>query len=193
MVFDNLKDGFTWIDWGNGFSNCDSATLSQCYSCSNASAGFQQSDASEDLCPQLIMTLLVTCLLQTCPPHLHPHLHQDQDAKPEPDTRNGLSTVKLDAVLAHIQTNLDQRINLSDLAAIAGMSSHYFCRLFKQSMGVTPYHYILQQRVERAKQLLKQQDLSIADIALQCGFANQSHMTRHFHQQTGMTPKVYRQ
>ncbi|KAB8321278.1 helix-turn-helix transcriptional regulator [Tolypothrix campylonemoides VB511288] len=60
-------------------------------------------------------------------------------------------------------------------------------------MGVTPYQYVLQQRIERAKVLLRHRERAISDIALECGFANQSHFTKHFRQFTGMTPKAYRQ
>ncbi|MGH8000244.1 MAG: helix-turn-helix domain-containing protein, partial [Brasilonema sp.] len=68
---------------------------------------------------------------------------------------------------------------------------YYFCQLFKQSLGITPYQYVLQLRVERAKQLLKNQKITICDVALACGFANQSHFTKHFRKLTGMTPKAY--
>ncbi|NJO43692.1 MAG: helix-turn-helix transcriptional regulator [Cyanobacteria bacterium CRU_2_1] len=72
------------------------------------------------------------------------------------------------------------------------MSVYYFCELFKQSIGVAPYQYVLQQRVERAKQLLKDEKRAIVDIALECGFANQTHLNKHFRKLTGMTPKSYR-
>ena len=58
-------------------------------------------------------------------------------------------------------------------------------------MGIAPYQYLMQQRVERAKQLLKQQAISISDIALDCGFANQTYLTKVFRQMTGVTPKAY--
>jgi AraC family transcriptional regulator len=60
-------------------------------------------------------------------------------------------------------------------------------------MGISPHQYLLQQRVERAKQLLKQRNLSIVDIAFQCGFNSQSHFTRCFRKWTGITPKAYQQ
>jgi AraC family transcriptional regulator len=67
----------------------------------------------------------------------------------------------------------------------------YFIRLFKQSTGLTPYQYVLQQRIERAKQLLRQGNRAIADVALECGFTSQSNFTRAFRRATGMTPKAY--
>lgn len=103
----------------------------------------------------------------------------------------GLSNHQLKQVLGYINTHLDQNITLASLASSVGMSQYYFCRLFKQSMGITPYQYVLQQRVERAKHLLKQHQFSIADVALQCGFANQSHLNRHFKRIVGVTPLVF--
>ncbi len=107
--------------------------------------------------------------------------------------RDGLPKHKLQQVLDYIHAHLEQEVGLSDLAEIADMSQYYFCRLFSQSMGISPYQYVLQQRVERAKILLKNQTNSLADIALQCGFANQSHFTKHFRKQAGITPKAYRE
>jgi len=73
------------------------------------------------------------------------------------------------------------------------MSQYYFCRLFKQSVGMTPHQYLIRLRVERAKQLLKRSDLAIADVALQCGFSHQSHLSFHFRRLVGMSPKTFQQ
>ena len=102
-----------------------------------------------------------------------------------------LSSQKLSYALSYIDAHLCDAIQLEDLANVLHMSRYYFCRLFKQSVGITPYQYLLQQRVERAKQLLQRQELSLVDVALACGFANQSHFTKHFKQQTGVTPRAY--
>ncbi|MEO0708429.1 MAG: helix-turn-helix transcriptional regulator, partial [Cyanobacteria bacterium J06649_5] len=72
------------------------------------------------------------------------------------------------------------------------MSQFHFSRLFKQSLGISPYQYLLQQRVECAKQLLKNTDRLITDIAFTCGFNSHSHLSKQFKQLTGMTPKAYR-
>lgn len=106
--------------------------------------------------------------------------------------KDGLSTYKLQVVIEYIDAHLDEEIKLVGLAELVDMSQYYFAQLFKQSMGITPYQYVLQQRVERAKQLLKYQDMAITDVALSCGFANQSHFTKHFRKLTGITPKTYR-
>lgn len=104
-----------------------------------------------------------------------------------------LATQKLSDAIDYIDTHLSSAIVLEDLASVLNISRYHFCHLFKQSFGIAPYQYILQRRVERAKQLLHRQELSITEIALACGFANQSHFTKHFRQQTGSTPKQYRQ
>ncbi|MBW4473926.1 MAG: AraC family transcriptional regulator [Stenomitos rutilans HA7619-LM2] len=104
----------------------------------------------------------------------------------------GLPARKLKQILDYIQAHLAQDIALEDLAAVTGMSPFYFSRLFKQSMMVTPHQYVIRQRVELAKQLLKQPNYRIADIALTCGFAHQSHLSRHFRRITGISPKQFR-
>ena len=72
------------------------------------------------------------------------------------------------------------------------MSPHYFGRLFKQSMGITPYKYILQCRIDRSKALLRNNELTIAQIAQAVGFAHQSHLNHHFKRLVKITPKQFR-
>ncbi len=104
----------------------------------------------------------------------------------------GLPERQVRQVLEYINEHLNQDIKLADLAQLLGMSQFHFSHLFKQAIGTAPYQYLLQQRVERAKQLLKQTDRSIMDIAFLCGFNSHSHLTKQFRQFTGMTPKAYR-
>ena len=104
----------------------------------------------------------------------------------------GLPQWQLMQVLDYIHEHLDQTIKLADLALLLNMSQFHFSHLFKQSLGIPPYQYLIQQRVERAKQLLKQTAQPITEIALLCGFNSHSHLTKQFRQVTGMTPKTYR-
>jgi AraC family transcriptional regulator len=104
----------------------------------------------------------------------------------------GLPDRQLLQVLEYINEHLDRDIKLTDLAQLLGISQFHFSHMFKQSIGTAPYQYLLQQRVERAKQLLKQTERSIMDIALECGFNSHSHLSKQFRQLTGMTPKAYR-
>lgn len=120
------------------------------------------------------------------------HLLQHYAAR-QPKLRNytnGLSRLKLRQVIDYIQTHLDQDLGLSELAAIAQMSSHYFSKLFKQSTGITPHQYVICCRVERAKELLRR-GVAIADVATQVGFVDQSHLNRHFKRSLGITPKDF--
>lgn len=107
-----------------------------------------------------------------------------------PAYSDGLPKYKLQQATDYIQAYLDQDIKLTDLANTVGMSQYYFCRLFKQSMSMTPHQYVIRQRVERAKQLLRQ-DLLITDVAFECGFAHQSHLSRHFRRLVGVSPKTF--
>ena len=120
-------------------------------------------------------------------------LHNHTASKPQlPIYEGGLPPRQLGQVLDYIDAFLDKNIKLADLAQLLDMSPFHFSRLFKQSIGMTPHQYLSQQRVERAKQLLKKTDRLIIDIALECGFSSHSHLSKQFRQITGITPKAYR-
>lgn len=105
----------------------------------------------------------------------------------------GLSQRKLQQAIDYINDHLNQDLSLAAIASELDMSQYYFARLFKQSMGISPYQYVLQQRVERAKSLLKSSTLSMSAIAHRVGFADQSQFTVQFRKFTGTTPKAYRE
>nr|WP_217650510.1 AraC family transcriptional regulator [Spirulina major] len=109
-----------------------------------------------------------------------------------PTYDGGLPPPHLRKILDYIEAHLDQEIRLEALAQLLGMSQFHFSRLFKQSIGLSPHRYLIQQRIERAKHLLKQTDQAIVDIALSCGFNSHSHLSKQFRQVTGITPKAYR-
>jgi AraC family transcriptional regulator len=104
----------------------------------------------------------------------------------------GLSHDRLQTALDFIHDRLSTEFKLQDIAQELGIGQYHFSRLFKQSIGISPYQYVIQQRVECAKRLLKQEEKSIADIALASGFSSQSQMTQHFRKLTGTTPSLYR-
>jgi AraC family transcriptional regulator len=106
--------------------------------------------------------------------------------------KGGVPGFRLKHVLDYIAANLDENISLSQLAAIAGMSPHYFSELFKQSTGQAPHNYVLLQRIERAKQQLRDPQRSIIDAGLDAGFQNSSHFARMFRKLVGTTPSRYR-
>jgi AraC-like DNA-binding protein len=86
----------------------------------------------------------------------------------------------------------DDEVSLKDLAALCGLSVSYFVRAFKQSTGDPPYRWILRHRVERSKSMLASTDTALAEIAVLCGFADQSHFTRMFKSFVGVTPAAWR-
>ena len=104
----------------------------------------------------------------------------------------GLSYQQLKTVIDYIEVYLETNIGLKDLATLLELSTHYFCHLFKQSTGIAPYQYVIQQRVIRAKRLLKRRDLSLVDVAQACGFISQSAFNRTFKKYVGTTPRKYR-
>lgn len=105
---------------------------------------------------------------------------------------DGLPQTKLKAVMIYIHDNLEQDIGLDDLAAVAEMGTHYFASLFKRSTGQPPHQYLTTCRIEKAKSLLKNRQLSIAEVCYQVGFQCQSHFTKVFRKHTGTTPGNYR-
>lgn len=97
----------------------------------------------------------------------------------------------LQQVVDYIDEHILENLNLAELAQLSGLSQSYFVRQFKKSTGMTPYQYVLNCRVERAKHLLKQQQLTIAEVALRSGFKDQNHLTKIFRRFTGVTPKAF--
>ena len=120
--------------------------------------------------------------------HLLRHYTTESTA---PTQAGGLPHYQLRQVIEYVDAHLDQDLALADLAAISRLSPNHFTRLFKQSTGLTPHRYLIQQRVERAKRLLLEGKLAIADIALEVGFAHQSHLNCHFKRWVGTTPKAF--
>jgi AraC family transcriptional regulator len=106
--------------------------------------------------------------------------------------RGGLPMNRMRRVLEHVDASLEAPLSLSDLARVANMSVFHFARLFKARPGVPPHQYVLRKRIDRAKHLLHDAALSIAEIAVRCGFSHQPHFTKAFHQIAGVTPTDWR-
>jgi AraC family transcriptional regulator len=107
--------------------------------------------------------------------------------------QHGLSRRHLKQIKDYIEAHLSENVSLEDLAHLLDFSSYHFMRLFRQATGQSPYQFILERRVERAKALLQKTELPLAQVALESGFAHQSHLSRVFKQHLGLTPKSYRQ
>lgn len=97
----------------------------------------------------------------------------------------------LRAVEEYIHAHLDQNIALAELADVAHLSEFHFARLFKQTTGLPPHQFVIHQRVERAKQLITARRLSLAQVAIDVGFSDQSQLSRHFKRLVGVTPKRF--
>lgn len=111
-------------------------------------------------------------------------------ARPAP-LRGGLSPAVRRRLIDYIEARLEHAITLQELAGVAGMSEFHLQRMFRLSCGVSPYGFILNRRIDRARRMLAGGD-PIAEIASACGFSSQSHMTRMFKAVTGTTPSAYR-
>ena len=105
----------------------------------------------------------------------------------------GLSPYQKQRAIDYIQAHLGRELGLTEVSQLVGLSQYHFVRQFKKSVGITPHQYVMQQRVEMAKRMLKRQTIPLSDIAFDCGFSNQSHLGRVFKRYTGTTPKRYQQ
>jgi AraC family transcriptional regulator len=110
----------------------------------------------------------------------------------EKNASGGLAPWQLQRARDFMNANLAGDPSISQVADECGLSSSYFVRAFKQTMGAPPHRWITKQRVERAKELLKDPRCELADIALLCGFVDQSHFTRVFSRSEGHSPGRWR-
>jgi RpiB/LacA/LacB family sugar-phosphate isomerase len=103
----------------------------------------------------------------------------------------GIPPRRLARVIEHIRNNLDTPLAVSALCRIAEMSQSHFSKLFKLSTGLTPHQFVLQERINRSKELLRQGHAKLVDVALGVGFENQAHFTTVFGNLVGMTPRQF--
>lgn len=103
-----------------------------------------------------------------------------------------LSGWKMRRVIEYIEDGLDGDLSIERMAAEAEISPVYFARAFKAAVGQSPHQYVLTRRVERAKELLRDTGMPVADVALSVGFSSQSHLSHWFVRQVGISPAAYR-
>lgn len=106
-------------------------------------------------------------------------------------TSSALSPTLSEAV-EYMSANIDTAINLSDIAQATNRSPSHVSRMFRTELGMPPHRYLINLRVDKARRLLEKTSMSIAEIAYECGFAHQEHLTRLFRRQCDTTPAAYR-
>jgi RpiB/LacA/LacB family sugar-phosphate isomerase len=103
----------------------------------------------------------------------------------------GIPPRRLARIVEHIRRNLDTPLAVGTLSRLAQMSQSHFSKMFKLSTGLAPHQFVLQERINRSKELLRQDDAKIVDVALEVGFENQAHFTTVFGNFVGMTPRQF--
>jgi len=105
----------------------------------------------------------------------------------QPENNNDIA-----AAAAYIQLHYYEPLSVTEVAQQSHLSKYYFIRLFRQSFGCTPYQFVIQKRLEEAKRLLHNADLTVEEIAYHVGYGNPGNLIRDFRKNTGMTPGSYR-
>jgi len=108
------------------------------------------------------------------------------------ETERGLSRWQVRKVADYIEGNLERRISISDLTALARLSSRYFASAFKRSFGLPPHAYLIHRRVERAQALMLATDMPLSEVSVAVGLSDQPHLTRLFNRIVGETPAQWR-
>jgi transcriptional regulator GlxA family with amidase domain len=104
----------------------------------------------------------------------------------------GLAVWQAKRTMAYIEAHLGSKMAILEMAHLVALSKSHFSRAFKRSLGVSPMTYIAERRVERAKLMMTSTRVRLTDIALACGFADQSHLNRYFRRIVGMSPGLWR-
>lgn len=104
---------------------------------------------------------------------------------------SGLTGWQLRTILCFVKSHISEPMSLRVLADLVGLSPYHFLRSFKRSTGITPHQYVLEQRIEAAKQLLRSNNQSIAEVSATVGFAHQSHFARAFRKCVGAAPSEF--
>lgn len=110
----------------------------------------------------------------------------------EPTSPRGLSRAQCRLLLEYVEEHLDQNISLSELAGVVQLSVFHFMRKFRAEFGSPPHVYVMRRRIEHAKRQLARRDIPLKVVAADCGFSDQSHMTRVFRRALATTPAEYR-
>jgi AraC family transcriptional regulator len=106
--------------------------------------------------------------------------------------RGGLTALQLRRIKEFVDVHISKGIGISELARLVGLSQFHFIRAFGHSVGLSPYQYVLSERIRVAKEMLSKSDLSIDDVALAVGFSDAPQLNRVFRKLIGVTPTAFR-
>jgi AraC family transcriptional regulator len=109
-----------------------------------------------------------------------------------PIYRGGLTPARLRRVTELVQAKMEDDLTLDELAESVGLSTAHFSQMFRKSTGQSPHQFVLQYRVDRAKEMLRAAETRVLDVALACGFKTQQHFARVFRRMCGASPMEYR-
>jgi AraC family transcriptional regulator len=140
---------------------------------------------------ELASNLLVQSVANVLAVHLLRHYSPAGVRLPDLQTV-GLDSLRLKRVLDFIEANLETSLSLDTLADAAGVSAYHFARSFKYATSYSPHQWVVTQRINRAKILLRATRLLVADVARQVGMDNQSHYANQFRRQVGCSPSQFR-
>lgn len=107
--------------------------------------------------------------------------------------RGGLGAARLRTIKELVHAKLEDDLSLDEMAESVGLSTAHFARMFRKSTGETPHRFVLRQRLERAKAMLRAPDARVLDVAVACGFKTQQHFAQVFRSVWGVSPTEYRQ
>jgi AraC family transcriptional regulator len=136
--------------------------------------------------------LYIDTLAQMMAVHLA-RAHSSQSRPARMPTMQTISGWRMRRVIEYIEENLDGDLSLEAMASEVDISPIYLARAFKAAVGQSPHQYVLSRRVERAKELLRNTELPVVDVALSSGFSSQSHLSYWFQRFMGVSPAIYRQ
>jgi AraC family transcriptional regulator len=107
--------------------------------------------------------------------------------------KGGLGSARLRRIKELVHAKIEDDLSLDEMAQSVGLSTAHFARMFRKSTGETPHQFVLRQRIERAKAMLRAPDARVLDVAVTCGFKTQQHFAQVFRELCGVSPTEYRQ
>jgi AraC family transcriptional regulator len=182
------------------------AAVSEIYNCDTASAELVPRFAILDpMLEQLAIAvtsalrdgtaedaLYIDTLAQMMAVHLA-RTHSSQSRRIRTPAMQTMSGWRMRRVIEYIEEHLDGNLSLEAMAAEVEISPVYLARAFKAAIGQSPHQYVLTRRIERAKELLRNTEMPVVDVALSSGFSSQSHLSYWFQRYIGVSPAAYRQ